>query len=70
MPDTWERALDHYSCPVDLTDYERKKEFPGFFDMRINGDRESTIVFEDHYQKFTPTSTAAFFDVDLKDIAS
>ncbi len=63
MPDTWERALDYYSYPVDLTDYQRKKEFPGFFDMRISGNRKSTVVFEDHYRKFAPKSTAAFFEI-------
>lgn len=63
MPSSWKRALDHYWYPVDLTDYQRAKEFPGFFRMRIRGDRESTVAFENHYQNIAPASAAAFCEV-------
>ena len=63
MPDSWTRALDAYSYPVNLRDYERAHEFPGFLDMIIVGDRNSTITFENHYQETAPTNIAAFFEV-------
>ena len=63
MPDSWTRALDTYSYPVNLRDYERAHEFPGFLNMIIVGDRNSTITFENHYQETAPTNIAAFFEV-------
>ncbi len=63
MPDSWTRALDAYSYPVNLRDYERAHEFPGFLNMIIVGDRNSTITFENHYQKTAPTNIVAFFEV-------
>jgi len=63
MSDSWTRALDAYSYPVNLRDYERAHEFPGFLNMIIVGDRNSTITFENHYQETAPTNIAAFFEV-------
>ena len=65
MPDSWTRALDAYSYPVNLRDYERAHEFPGFLSMIIVGDRNSTITFENHYQETAPTNIATFFEVVL-----
>jgi len=50
MPNSWIRALDAYSYPVNLRNYERAHEFPGFFDMIIVGDKNSTIAFEDYFR--------------------
>lgn len=63
MSDSWTRALDAYSYPVNLRDHERAHEFPGFLNMIIVGDRNSTITFENHYQETAPTDIAAFFEV-------
>lgn len=63
MSNSWIRALDAYSYPVNLRDYERTHEFPMFFDMIIVGDRNSTIAFENHYQETAPHNIAAFFEV-------
>jgi len=63
MPHTWIRALDAYCYPVDLTSYERAHEFPGFFEMVILGDRDTTMAFENRYQEAAPHNVAAFFEV-------
>jgi len=63
MPKSWKEALTTYSYPVDMKCYEKAREFPGFFCTVIKGDRNSTMAFEDHYQKLAPTEIAAFFEV-------
>jgi len=63
MPDSWTRALGAYSYPVNLRDYDRAQEFPGFFHMMIAGDRNSTIAFENHYRETAPHCIAAVFEV-------
>jgi hypothetical protein len=63
MSKSWINALKAYWYPVDLTTYEGTKNFPGFFNMRIAGDRESTIAFENHYRETAPTNIETFFEV-------
>jgi hypothetical protein len=63
MPKSWINALNAYWYHVDLTTYEGAKKFPGFFNMCIAGDRESTIAFENHYRETAPTNTEPFFEV-------
>jgi len=63
MPVTWIGALNNYAYPVNLRNYERAQEFPGFFEMAINGDRRSTIEFETHYTENAPRYMTAFFEV-------
>lgn len=63
MPDSWTQALNAFSYPVDLRDYERAQEFPGFFCMRIDGNHASTIIFENHYQETAPHNAASFAEV-------
>jgi len=60
---TWTQALDAYSYPVMLNTYDRAQEFPGWFDLTIAGDRDSTIVFENRYQQSAPDNIEAFFEV-------
>lgn len=61
--DSWKTALDAYRYPVCLSQYERAKLFPGFFEMDIVGDRASTIEFERHFRENAPNSMAVFFEV-------
>lgn len=63
MPDTWIRALNAFSYPVCLREYYRGSQFPGFFEMEISGDRDSTIKFEKHYSETAPNHIAAFYEV-------
>ena len=63
MPQTWLHALDSYGYPVDLTTYPRSDEHPGFFNLVIAGDRDSTVAFEDRFRTLAPTSVAAFLEV-------
>jgi len=63
MPDSWTRALNLYCYPVDLGAYHRRREFPGFFEKVIEGDRSSTIAFEEHFRENAPNNNAAFFEV-------
>ncbi len=63
MPDSWTRALSMYCYPVNLRDYVRRHEFPGFFEILIPGDRESTIAFENHFRENAQSNIAAFFEV-------
>jgi hypothetical protein len=63
MPTSWKKALDSYSYPVNLGDYKRASEFPGFFKWKISGNRKSTIEFEDYYRKNAPYRVEVFFEV-------
>lgn len=63
MPDTWVEVLNQYSYPVDLCLYDRNGEFPAFFELNIAGDRESTIMFENHFRQKAPNHVEAFFEV-------
>ena len=63
MPNSWIRALSRYSYPVDLGCYHRTQEFPGFFQIPVAGDRESTIAFENHFREKAPQNITAFFEV-------
>jgi hypothetical protein len=63
MPDSWTRALNLYCYPVDLGCYQRRHEFPGFFEILIPGDRNSTIAFENHFRESALKNIAAYFEV-------
>jgi len=63
MPKTWLHALQSYRYPVDLTTYPRATEHPGFFNLVIAGDRDSTAAFEERFCALAPNNTAAFLEV-------
>jgi hypothetical protein len=63
MPQSWIRALNEYKYRVNLRAYERAHQFSGFFEMEIEGDRESTREFETHFSENAPLNIAAFFEV-------
>ena len=50
MPSTWLNALNSYNYQVDLSQYHYAGRFPGFFGQEIQGDRPSTILFEDYFR--------------------
>jgi hypothetical protein len=63
MPQSWINALNTYNYPVSLQDYRRAGEFPEFFTMQIQGNRNSTIAFENHFRTCAPECIEAFFEV-------
>ena len=63
MTRSWMKALDAYSYRVDLRKYKNARQFPGFFEIDIPGDRESTIAFEKHYQETAPTRIEPYLEV-------
>lgn len=49
--ETWERALDAYRYPVDLTGFRDAEAHPGWFDLKIEpGDRTQTASFETRFR--------------------
>jgi hypothetical protein len=50
MPQTWINALNQYKYPVKLADYQYANDFQEFFECEIQGDRDSTIAFEDYFR--------------------
>jgi len=50
VPETWVNALKKYSYRVNLAEYESARNFPNFFNRQINGDRDSTMLFEDYFR--------------------
>lgn len=63
MPHTWVKALESYNYPVYLNRYQRAKQFPGFFNKIIIGDRETTIEFENYFQRMAPNHIEVYFEV-------
>ena len=63
MPSTWLSALEHYSYPVDLSDYTGKNRFPNYFYLNVFGDRRSTIEFEDYFRDNAKENLAVFIEV-------
>ena len=49
--ETWERALDSYRYPVDLTDFPDVQKHRGWFDLKIvPGNRPQTMSFETRFR--------------------
>ena len=59
----WRKALASYRYPCDFSSYCDRREHPGHFTMRIDGDRESTIAFEDRFRELAPISLGAYAEV-------
>ena len=49
--ETWERALDSYRYPVDLTGFRDAQKHPGWFDRHIAGNRTETMNFETRFRE-------------------
>ncbi|TAJ44990.1 hypothetical protein [Methanofollis fontis] len=50
MPDSWTRTLQAYCYQVNLKEYHKRENFPGYFNQEIYGDRRSTMAFEDYFR--------------------
>lgn len=50
MPQTWINALNQYDYPVKLGDYQHANNFQRFFKRQIQGERNSTIAFENYFR--------------------
>jgi len=50
MPQTWIDALKQYNYPVNLAEYKYANNFKRFFKQKIQGDRNSTINFENYFR--------------------
>jgi hypothetical protein len=51
MSQTWLGALNQYNYPVDLSHFSNAKNYDGYFNQNIAGDRCSTIAFENYFRK-------------------
>lgn len=63
MLESWHKALEEHKYPVDLTKYRNAKQFPGFFERKIIGDRQSTIGFEKHFRDTASTRIEPYLEV-------
>ncbi len=50
MPQTWINVLNQYDYPVNLADYQHANNFQKFFKGQIQGNRNSTIAFENYFR--------------------
>lgn len=62
MPQSWVKALNQYSYPVQLREFSAVRQCPGFFQKDIKGDRDSTIDFENHFRS-NATNIEAWYEV-------
>ena len=65
MTDSWVRALQEYSYPADLADYELAGDFSlGWFERNLSvGDRRETITFEDRFRDNAHSNIEAWYEV-------
>lgn len=61
--ESWLEALNSYSYPVDLRDYEHKDRFLNHFKWKIAGDRKTTIAFEDYFRKNARSSIEVYCEI-------
>lgn len=60
---SWITALNQYSYPVQLSNYERRSSFPEFFSLNIKGDRNSTTEFENYFRINASKTIVVYFEV-------
>jgi hypothetical protein len=63
MPESWKKALNRYSYNVNLENYEKAALFSNFFINNIQGNRPTTINFENHFRDLAPENMEVFFEV-------
>lgn len=60
----WRAALDRYSYPVNLREYQFRAEHPGWFERTTgSGSRDATIAFEDQFRREASYALEAWFEV-------
>lgn len=63
MSINWQKALNSYHYPCDLAAYAYRDEFPNCFHLSIEGDRESTIAFENRFRRLAPKEPGVYREV-------
>lgn len=61
--ESWIKALDSYYYPVDLGHFENSSWFPNHFNMKIAGDRDTTMAFENYFRKNARREIEVYFEV-------
>ena len=60
---SWVEALNDYSYPVKLSSYEQPNRFTNYVTKDIDGGRNSTIQFENHFRENAHHSIEVYFEV-------
>ena len=63
MINSWLKALNEYSYPVRLNEYERSAAYSNHFKHNIVGDRASTVSFENYFRKNCDKAIEVYFEV-------
>ncbi|NLN06917.1 MAG: hypothetical protein GX167_04785 [Firmicutes bacterium] len=63
MPKSWMFALQNYSYPVCLKDFEFSSQYSPFFADVISGNRASTMEFENRFRENTTTKLEVYYEV-------
>lgn len=64
MPKTWERALEKYKYPINLTKFRDAAKYPGWFEQDIcPGNWSQTREFEDRFRERARYDREAWYEV-------
>jgi len=63
MVESWKYYLSRYDYPVQLWKFELAKQYPQHFDMKIKGDHESTVAFENYFRENMKNSIEVYYEV-------
>ena len=64
MPETWERALEKYRYPVNLSKFKDAAKYPGWFEEDIcPGNWSQTREFEDRFREHAQHAPEAWYEV-------
>jgi len=63
MVESWKYYLSKYDYPVQLWKFEIAKQYPKHFQMKIRGDHESTVAFEDYFRENMKDSVEVYYEV-------
>lgn len=63
MVESWKYYLSKYDYPVQLWKFELAKQYPNHFQMKIRGDHESTVAFEDYFRENMEDSVEVYYEV-------
>jgi len=61
--EAWQRALGQYCYQVDLTRFEDREQFPGYFAEQIPGNRDTTKDVEDPFRERAPRHLEVWYEV-------
>lgn len=63
MPQSWLNALENYHYPVNLRIYNNANHYHNFFNLNIEGDRDSTIEFENRFRELAKDNIPVYLEV-------